>query len=426
MGGSNTVNTPGVYGTEGVAATTNAPGGRYDAVSWIDGSGNLWLFGGLGANVYGGGGLNDLWEFSPTAGTWTWMSGSSAIGRGPGVYGTQGVPSTGNAPGSRYSAISWTDSSGNLWLFGGNGWDSFGTPGYLNDLWKYSPSAKTWTWVSGGDTTNAVGVYGPQGTASVNNAPGARSSAVSWMDKSGNLWLFGGGGYGSNATWGELNDLWEFNPTTKAWTWMSGSSTVNSSGVYGALGTAATTNTPAGRGNAVSWIDSGGNLWLFGGLGYGSNGTEGCLNDLWEFSPSAKTWTWMNGSNTENSAAVYGTQGVASASNNPGARYSSISWADSSGNLWLFGGTSTGDTTSDLWQYSPTAKTWAWVSGGNTENATPLYGTLGTASASNTPGGRYGAVSWIDSSGNLWLFGGVYISNGSNYENLGDLWRYQP
>ena len=139
---------------------------------------------------------------------------------------------------------------------------------------------------------------------------------------------------------------------------MSGSSTVNSSGVYGALGTAATTNTPAGRGNAVSWTDSGGNLWLFG--------------------------------------------------------------------LWLFGGTSTGDTTSDLWEYSPTAKTWTWVNGSNTENGAAVYGTLGTASASNTPGGRYGAVSWIDSSGNLWLFGGVYISNGSNYENLGDLWRFQP
>jgi hypothetical protein len=161
-------------------------------------------------------------------------------------------------------------------------------------------------------------------------------------------------------------------------------------------------------------------------LGYGSNGKEGCLNDLWEFSPSAKTWTWVNGSSTENAVAVYGTLGTASASNIPGARYSAVSWTDSSGNLWLFGGTGTGYTTSDLWEYSPTTKMWTWVNGSSAENAVAVYGTLGTASASNTPGGRYGAVSWTDSSGSIWLFGGVYILSGSDYENLNDLWRFQP
>src|ERR1035438_1756823 len=39
---------------------------------------------------------------------------------------------------------------------------------------------------------------------------------------------------------GDLNDLWEFNPATNEWAWMSGSSTVGSnggqSGTYGTLG----------------------------------------------------------------------------------------------------------------------------------------------------------------------------------------------
>jgi N-acetylneuraminic acid mutarotase len=34
---------------------------------------------------------------------------------------------------------SWIDASGNLWLFGGNGYDSTGNFGYLNDLWQYDP-----------------------------------------------------------------------------------------------------------------------------------------------------------------------------------------------------------------------------------------------------------------------------------------------
>ena len=36
--------------------------------------------------------------------------------------------------------MSWIDASGNLWLFGGDGYDSVGTQDeYLNDLWKYQP-----------------------------------------------------------------------------------------------------------------------------------------------------------------------------------------------------------------------------------------------------------------------------------------------
>lgn len=43
----------------------------------------------------------------------------------------------------------------------------------------------------------------------------------------------------------------------------------------------------------MNWTDSGGNLWLFGGIGYdltaGSRGDEP-LNDLWKYSNGQ--WTW--------------------------------------------------------------------------------------------------------------------------------------
>ena len=46
-----------------------------------------------------------------------------------------------------------------------------------------------------------------------------------------------------------LNDLWEFNTSTKTWTWMSGGNTVpaangGQSGVYGTQGTPSTANFP--------------------------------------------------------------------------------------------------------------------------------------------------------------------------------------
>ena len=429
MSGSNTITAKfsgqsGIYGALGVASASNIPGGRESAVGWTDKIGNFWLFGGKGYDATGtlAFGLNDLWEFNPTIKEWTWMSGSNtAPGANlsqPGVYGTQGVPAATNIPGGRIGAVSWTDSGGNLWLFGGIGQDA--PNGFLNDLWEFNPTSKMWTWVSGSNTGSAPdanGVYGTQGVPATSNVPGAREAAASWTDTSGNLWLFGGSA---------LNDLWEFNPTNKMWTWVSGSSTVNGvpdclPGVYGTLGVAAAANVPAGRGatlsNSVSWTDSGGNLWLFGG--YGCNGE---LNDLSEFNPTTKEWTWVSGSNTGGASGVYGTLGVASTSNVPAGRTSSVGWIDGSGNLWLFGG----DQFNDLWEFNPSTKTWTWMSGSNTENASGVYGTLGIASTSNVPGGRYLAVSWTDTSGNLWLFGGMGYDSTGTVGYLNDLWRYQP
>jgi N-acetylneuraminic acid mutarotase len=157
--------------------------------------------------------LNDLWKFNPSAQTWTWVNGSDSI-NAFGVYGTQGAASAGNVPGARFSALSWTDAAGNLWLFGGSGFDSTGASGedLLNDLWKYSPGANTWTWINGVDGVDAAGIYGTKGTAAANNQPGARYFAGSWTDHSGNFWLFGGIGYSSTGQYSSVNDLWKFTP----------------------------------------------------------------------------------------------------------------------------------------------------------------------------------------------------------------------
>ena len=52
------------------------------------------------------------------------------------------------------------------------------------------------------------------------------------------------------------------------WTWVSGVETYNQPG---------TNNTPGGRDEGVSWIDSDGNLWFFGGYGIGIDSkTQAC------------------------------------------------------------------------------------------------------------------------------------------------------
>ena len=136
----------------------------------------------------------------------------------------------------------------------------------------------------GSSTAGAIGVYGALRVASPSNVPGARDSAVSWIDSSGNLWLFGGGVPNPDGSFNVFNDLWEFNPTTKEWTWMSGAE--DATGVYGTQGVPAAANVPVVRWCAVSWIDSSGNLWLFGGQ-QPSPGTyiAFVLNDLWRYQP---------------------------------------------------------------------------------------------------------------------------------------------
>jgi N-acetylneuraminic acid mutarotase len=265
-------------------------------------------------------------------------------------------------PGCRSGAVSWTDSSGNFWLFGGAGFLSPGAGQTFNDLWKFDPTTNLWTWVSGSSTGNQLGVYGSQGIPAATNVPGARSGSVSWTDSSGDFWLFGGIGPTSASAGDFLNDLWKFDPTTNLWTWVSGSSTGHQSGVYGTKGIPSATNVPGARIGSVSWIDGNGTLWLLGGDGYDANGKNGILNDLWEFNPATNLWTWVNGSNTLPTSGgqpgIYGTEGVPAAGNVPGAREGAAGWIDSSGDLWLFGGegydsNGVGGQLNDLWRYQP-------------------------------------------------------------------------
>jgi len=420
---------PGVDGTQGVAAPANYPAGRAAPTTWTDSSGNFWMFGGFTSDLANGVefmGLNDLWMFSPTTGEWTWMGGGNAItcppagtfgqcGDDPGVYGTQGTPAPGNIPGARDGAAGWTDSSGNFWLFGGQGmtWNQGGT---LNDLWEYSPTTNEWTWVQGNigglcptnSTSNPLSacfnVTGTPGVASAGDMPGGHYGSATWTDNGGNFWLFGGVAYGqyyygaNSESVDTQNDLWEFTSSTSEWTWWgNGPLAIQTAynfdygfpGLYGTLGVPAAGDWPGSRSYPANWTDSSGNLWLFGGQGYDAIDTYGFLNDLWVFAPSTGLWTWMNGSSNipcttvepayiawcgnfnappsssasaansksalraaQMSPALSGTTG-----RSPNARMTAAAWPDKEGNLWLFAGSNgSGSFLSDTWKnVKPTA-----------------------------------------------------------------------
>jgi len=460
VGGSSLANTAEVWGTLGIPATANAPGNRDGAIVWNDKNGNLWLFGGLNfdANSHLSF-LNDLWEFNLSTNEWVWVGGSNTaqcyvngVCAQPGIYGTLGTPSSGNTPGGRESASSWTDSSGHLWLFGGLGVDADGTYGVLNDLWRFDPSSSTWTWVSGSNTVptdyGQLGVYGTKGMPASGNTPGGRMLATNWVDSGNHLWLFGGDGYYALGIPGTFNDLWEFDPSSNEWTWVSGSATssecdttgsCSQSGVYGSMGTPTAANAPASRNSALSWIDNNGNFWLFGGAVPGVHLSY--LNDVWMFNPASSEWTWMGGSSTTNQPGVYGTLGTHVAGSIPGSRCCLAGWTDNGGNLWLFGGQGYDikgqqGVLNDLWKLAPSTNQWTWMGGNRVMNCITYganycgqagdYGTLGVPAASNIPGSRMDLTSWGESGGNFWLLGGSGFDRNGSDSNLTDLWEYQP
>ena len=287
QGGSNLGNQPGTY-----ASSSAIPGGRWAAASQTDSLGNVWLFGGQGvdsANTIGL--LSDLWKYNIASGQWTFVSGSN-LANVNGAYGTMGTGTTTTAPGGRQAAVIWVDASNNVWLFGGFGLDSAGTGGpgggILNDLWEFTGGQ--WVWVSGGKLANQTGVYGTETAAAAANVPGSRWGAVGWSDANSNLWFFGGWGFGSVATvpTGFLNDIWEYQNSTKQWIWWKGTSNVNQNGAYLTDGIPFVNNIVGGRrGSAIWQPDPNGYVWIFGGEGYDSSqgAPPGYLDDLWTYLP---------------------------------------------------------------------------------------------------------------------------------------------
>jgi len=428
--GSTSNSIAGTYGTQGVSAPGNDPGGRHGCAQWVDAAGNLWLFGGEGFSTnttlcW----LNDLWKYNITTNQWTWIRGSN----GPnaiGVYGTQGVAAPTNEPGAREFSASWTDQAGNFWMFGGDGFGNISTFGRLGDLWKYNPTTNQWTWMNGYTITNQFGIFGTMGTASSSNFPGCRYGAGMCSDANGDFWLFGGRGFGASGFQGYISDLWKYNVSSNQWTWMSGSITTNLNGVYGTLGTPSNTNAPGARYFPTCW-SSAGKIQLFGGFGFPistSTLTIGYENDVWQFDPAVGTWNWLNGANTPNVNGVYGTQQVSSPANVIGSRYAAASWAENTGNLWVFGGTgfatpAIAGELNDLFKYNLSTNQWTWMNGTQLTSANGVYGTQGVSSPTNSPGGRTYNTFWKGTQNKNWLLGGEgFGATGTQESNMNDLW----
>lgn len=312
--------------------------------------------------------FNDLWKYNTASGVWTLINVDDAsdvnvptFQDANGRYGNLGLATDSNIPPPRSQATGkeWVE-SGNLYLFGGNGKDSTGEVGLLNDLWVYTVSTNQWTWIGGSNTHSEGGTYGTQGTGSTTNIPGSRRGGTTSVNRSTSTTQFlfhGGFGFGLSGGAGHLSDLWQFTPSSLEWTYLAGTDQRNEVGSYPATHERVPGSYPGGRSNSAGWTDSKYRFFLLGGFGYGSTpNTTGHLNDMWVYDDS--TWYFLKGSSEVDQTGTYGVRGTQAPANQPGARFGSGTWVDTNNDLWFFGGNGfpaagAAGELKDVWQYNP-------------------------------------------------------------------------
>jgi hypothetical protein len=417
MNGTSSVNSIGYFGTQGIPGIANMPPAVYEAREWTDKNGNFWLYGGYNNNMAATG---DLWRFDPALNIWTWMFGTGN-GTSPN-YGIKGVPSPTNNPGARIAGFcAWTDTSNNLWLFGGV---DNSVINFRNDLWKYDIAANEWTWISGDTIVNSTGNYGIMGVPSVNNIPPARKEVTSqWVDATNNLWLFGGSTIGQSSA---FDDVWKYSISTNEWTWIKGSNTTGALANFGTKGISSLTNTPGARWGFSHWTDKSGNFWMFGGGVYSN--FPYAMNDMWKYNMSSNEWVWMSGTSNQNDTGTYGASCIADSSLLPCSRAENkMCWTDSCGEFWMFGGNYADNwpfALNDFWRYDPNTNYWTLISGSSMPSQPGNFGTLGISNPNNIPSALQGACAWLQNNGQLWLGMGA-VGNG-NGDKTNAMWRYVP
>jgi hypothetical protein len=212
--------------------------------------------------------LNDVWQFSLANSSWSWIGGSNGYDATVSYTGTQD-------PGARELGASWVLASDQtkLYYFGGHYTNGQQDYAFMSDMWVFSLTSHSWTYLGGPQVGSIVANYSnPQW-------PGPRFGASTWDDGVDNLYLYGGEGYTTSnlIASGALNDIWRYTVSTGTWTFLSGTTVLNTTNIPGL---------PDARRSASIWrpVSAPDTVLMFGGLQLSS-----VYNDLWAYSISGSS-----------------------------------------------------------------------------------------------------------------------------------------
>lgn len=146
---------------------------------------------------------------------------------------------------------------------------------YIADTWYYDTASNQWMLIE-----NPTAVASIQ--ASPNGNPGPRSGHTGFT-YNGAFYVFGGQGFDTTLVFGPLNDYYMYNSAGGDWEFIAGSALANSAGSSSMI---------SSRYDPASWTDSAGNIWMFGGLGTDSSGTNNVyLGSAWYLNVGTNKWT---------------------------------------------------------------------------------------------------------------------------------------
>jgi hypothetical protein len=275
LGGLQTTDNTGVYGTKYVYNAAYYPGSRNFFHSLLY-ENSMISFGGDG---YSSSGplclLNDMWQFDLITLQFRWIGGLSD-GNNNGVYGTKKTYDSANYPGSRkeYTMFLFNNT---IIIFGGSGYASVGVEGFLNDVWQFDLISFEFRWIAGSDIINQNAVFGETKLYDESNIPDSKKIHHNILYKD-TMIMFGG----YNLALGYFNNIWQFDLTLLQFRILHFSNP-DVNGIYGSKNVYDIQNLPGTRigDSVVRYRDS---MFIIGGYGHKSTGTTtDFLNDVWEY-----------------------------------------------------------------------------------------------------------------------------------------------
>eukprot|EP00026_Physarum_polycephalum_P002550 Phypoly_transcript_02557.p1 GENE.Phypoly_transcript_02557~~Phypoly_transcript_02557.p1 ORF type:complete len:777 (+),score=74.20 Phypoly_transcript_02557:61-2391(+) len=222
--------------------------------------------------------------------------------------------------------------------------------------------------------------------------PGSRTFAHTWVDSSGNFYLFGGIGFASQCTNRVIyGDVWKYSTTSQAW------QNITQTSSFGPLA------------GGITWLSENlEDVYIYGGF-----------SDLTTYNGTSKVF--INPIASSGLMYVYHMIGnyweishqsiqLNYAQNEPGPRLGSVAWVQD-GKMMLYGGMDTnGDVRRDMWIFDAETK-WTYISGGD-QVANQL-------SNSTMPGCVFGASG-------VMIFADLYILGGRDFQGADspEVWRF--
>jgi hypothetical protein len=326
-----------------------------------------------------GGEAGKLWKmaFISKAPHWTQLR-TIAL---PLLYGTQYQGTNVTNPGLRSRSITFMDSTGGLWLYGG-----VISGVFMSDWWKYEEVNDVWIWYGGTLGSNIL--------RSIPTDPGHRSgSSFSFSHRTNRLYFYSGH---TNVTGLNAADLWSYDPSTRSFTWE-------------------TDIFPGGdqegtSGSCMGIDETQGVIYVYGGQSITTRKSD--TNSFFSYDyDDRKTVIIMPKSYS--GAPVQGALGVFNSTYNPGSRFGHSCWFDGT-IFYIFGGESVNGYLNDVWAYDTTKSQWAWVGGGGSMILLNKYLFQFDMAAS-----RSQQITFRDQNNDFWF------GYGAGATSLGDMWRIQ-